>query len=66
MMLQNITLEISLKPFYDSSPDAVREVCRKVFQQWLPLCRVAEQVSILIWASDGSEILDYSGDLQDT
>ncbi len=66
MPLRNITLEMSLKPFYDTSPDAVVNVCRTMFGQWLPLCKDAEQVSVLLWIGDGSEILEYSGNMSDT
>lgn len=62
MRLRNVTLELSLKPFgYDPSEDGVREVARHLFSQWLPLCREAEMVSVLMWLADGSEILDYDG-----
>ncbi|NUQ01997.1 MAG: hypothetical protein HUU35_19290, partial [Armatimonadetes bacterium] len=63
MSLRNVTLELSLKPFFDPSEATARAVCRKLFGQWLPLLREAEQVSVLLWCSDGSEILEYRGDL---
>ncbi len=63
MSLQNVTLEISLKPFRDTSEGTAREVCTHLFTQWLPLLRHAERVSVLLWCADGSEILDYRGDL---
>jgi hypothetical protein len=62
-MLQNVTLEVSLKPFRDPSEAAVRAVCRELFMQWLPLCRHGDRVSVLLWAGDGTEILDYRNDL---
>lgn len=63
MSLRNVTLEMSLKPFFDDSEATARRVCRRLFTQWLPLLREAEQVSVLLWCADGSEILDYRGDL---
>lgn len=63
MQLKNVTLEISLKPFRDPSEEAVRSVCPHLFRQWEPLCRHADVVSVLLWAADGSEILEYQGDL---
>ena len=63
MSLKNVTLEISLKPFGDPSDEAVRGVCRHLFEQWAPLVREADMVSVMLWAADGSEILDYAGDL---
>ena len=63
MQLSNVQLEVSLKPFKALSEAGLREVCRRLFEQWLPLCRTSRQVSVLLWAADGSEILDYQGDL---
>ena len=63
MSLNNVTLEISLKPFTDPSEPAVRKVCRHLFDQWKPLLREADGISVMLWSADGSEILDYTGDL---
>ena len=64
--MRRVTLEVSLKPFWDLHPDAIRDVAREIFRQWVALHRHAEEISILIWAADGSEILDYAGDLDQT
>lgn len=58
-----VTLEISLKPFCRTDEAFVHEVCAGVLEQWRPLLKGRETISILIFAADGSEILDYSGDL---
>ncbi len=63
MPFKNITLEMSLKPFKKNEPKAIRAVCREIFTQWSSLLRHAEMISIMLWTADGSEILDYSGDL---
>ena len=34
-----------------------------MFTQWYSLLRHADTVSIMLWTADGSEILDYSGNL---
>ncbi len=60
---KSITLEMSLKPFKKNEPEAIREVCREVFTQWNSLLRHADTVAVMLWTADGSEILDYSGDL---
>jgi len=61
--LRDVQLELSLKPFWDIS-DATRDgVCRELFTQWLPLLRYAETVSVMLLVGDGSEILEYTGDL---
>ncbi|HOG49862.1 MAG TPA: hypothetical protein PKY10_04685, partial [Lentisphaeria bacterium] len=66
MHLKNITLELSSKPFFDDSEDTMRAVCQHLFRQWLPLLETADQVSVLLWLADGSEILEYTGDLNQT
>lgn len=61
---RDIQLEMSLKPFWDNSAETREGVCREVFLQWLPLCRHAESISVMLWVGDGSEILEYEGDLE--
>lgn len=64
--LRNLTLEISLKPFWDTKPVAIEAVARKIFTQWGTLIRHSDQVSVMLWTADGSEIFDYSGDLDES
>jgi len=61
--MKNLTLEVSLKPFYGLDDAATRAVCAEALAQWAALIRHAGQVSILFWAADGSEILEYPGGL---
>ncbi|HBC89092.1 MAG TPA: hypothetical protein DCZ94_19305 [Lentisphaeria bacterium] len=65
MKISTVTLEMSLKPFRDPSPDGIDKVLKTLFEQWRPLYKDADSISILLWASDGSEILEYSGNLDD-
>jgi len=60
---RDLQLEMSLKPFFESSADFRREICAELFTQWMPLARHAERISILLWVGDGSEILEFSGNL---
>lgn len=61
-----VCLELSLKPFgYDKSVAGCEAVARELFTKWQPLLRYASGCAILLWTSDGSEILDYTGDLDD-
>lgn len=64
-MFRSVTLEMSLKPFKKTDDEYVRKVCAQVFEQWYPLIKNREVVAIMLWASEGSEILDYSGDLDE-
>ncbi len=66
MNWKNITLELSGKAFRNSSAEEICRVGNVMFHQWQELWLEAEQISILLWISDGSEILDFSGDLQQT
>ncbi len=61
--MKTLTLEISLKPFYALDDDATRAVCRAALRQWDALARHAESLSIMLWSADGSEILEYTGEL---
>jgi len=56
-----LTLELSLKPFKaENEEDAV---IAELLLQYAPLIRAASSLSFQFWSSDGSEILEYSGDL---
>ncbi|AGA76688.1 hypothetical protein [Echinicola vietnamensis] len=59
----NITLEASLKPFKQNDEAYFKKVASEMFTQWHSLLRHADTVSVMLWTADGSEILDYSGDL---
>ena len=45
-MLKNITLEVSLKPFKKTDSEYIEKVCREIFEDWRPLVRDAETVSV--------------------
>lgn len=63
---KDITLEMSFKPFKSTKQEDIEIVCREVFKQWEELLTYADGISILLWTSDGSEILDYKGDLEES
>lgn len=65
-MITDLTLEVSLKPFHDLSKEGISKVCERIFMQWQPLIKDIDHLSVLFWAADGSEILDYKGNLNDT
>jgi len=65
-MIQNVCLEITLKPFKDKTAEGYGKACETLFRQWLPLTVNAETISVLLWISDGSEILDYNRDMDAT
>ena len=64
-MFNDITLEMSLKPFKKTDSEYIRSVCAKIFEQWRPLLKGRKTISVMLWVGDGSEILDYSGNMDD-
>ncbi|MGK6350893.1 hypothetical protein [Parapedobacter sp. DT-150] len=60
---QTTVLEVSLKPFKRNDPAYIRAVATEMFTQWHSLLRHTDTVAVMLWTSDGSEILDYSGEL---
>ena len=62
-MYKHVTLEVSFKPFKETGEEYIRKVCAGIFDKWKPLIKNCETVSIMFWASDGSEILEYSGNM---
>ena len=55
---------MSLKPFKRIDEETLNAVCRTIFHQWTHLLDRSEMTSVLLWTADGSEILDYRGDLK--
>ena len=78
--LRNITLEISAKALVGGaasgraespskgprSVTAAGSAARTMFRQWRALADRADQVSVMLFTADGSELLDWSGDFSDT
>ncbi len=60
-MFKEVTLEVSLKPFYNTYDASVEQVVEKIYEQWKPLIKEREIIRIMLWIGDGSEILDYDG-----
>lgn len=64
-MFENITLEMSLKPFKKTDAEYIKKVCSGIFEQWKPLLKNRKTISVMLWTADGSEILDYAGNMTD-
>lgn len=62
--LRRVSLEMSLKPFRSMDPAHIEQACAEAFRQWLPLLRMGETASMLLWVADGSEILEWDGNLE--
>ena len=65
-MFKNITLEVSLKPFKQTDDEYIKSVCASIFRQWYPLLKNRSKISVMMWTADGSELLDYAGNLDDS
>lgn len=62
--MKSVTLEMSLKPFKNTTSQFIRNVCNGIFLQWRPLLNDVKEISVLLWTADGSEILDYTGAME--
>ena len=65
MNVGRVCFETSLKPFKKIDDEYIESVCVELFEQWKPLIDKATGIAVMLWTSDGSEILDYSGDIND-
>ncbi|MEI7733140.1 MAG: hypothetical protein WCO56_26445 [Verrucomicrobiota bacterium] len=63
LLFDKVTFEMSLKPFRVMEESAIREVCTTIFRQWDGVIRRCRSVGVMLWTADGSEILDYAGQL---
>jgi len=63
---KQVSLEISLKPFYDTTPETREAVCYDLFRKWMSLCKDADVISVMLWVGDGSEMMEFSGNMDDT
>lgn len=66
MRLGRICLELSLKPFKKSDDEYINRTCRELFEAWSALLHYASGCAVMLWCGDGSEILDYSGNTEDS
>ena len=61
--MRELTLEMSLKPFKEKGDEYIDAVVTGMFRQWGMLIKRFDSVAVLLWTSDGSELLDYTGDV---
>ena len=62
--VRRIALELSLKPFGLNDGRSFDECARHIISAWRPLCEAGDEVSFMLWVADGSDILDWSGGLE--
>lgn len=61
--VKRIALELSLKPFGRDDGRSFEACARHVITAWRPLLEAATEVSFMLWVANGSEILEWRGDL---
>jgi hypothetical protein len=64
--MKEIVLEISLKPFLSRKAESYGKTAEELFRQWRPLWDGAERLSVMLWTGDGSEILEFGGEMEKT
>ncbi len=65
MTVGRVSLEMSLKPFRRTDDAYIEKVCEELFDGWRELLQYADSVAVMFWTSDGSEILEYTGNPDD-
>ena len=61
-----VCLEASLKPFKSFEREDIEKVCETLFSGWQKLCDKASDIAVMLWTADGSEILEYAGELSES
>ncbi|MDY2777732.1 MAG: hypothetical protein SOU51_05085 [Collinsella sp.] len=64
--MKEFTIEMSLKPFKEKGDRYIGRVLERMFRQWSMVTDRFDSVSVLLWTGDGSELLDFTGDLSRT
>jgi len=62
---ERIQLEMSLKAFFKTDQKSIDKVCEKIFINWESLADRSEEIAIMLWVSDGAEILEWHGDFNE-
>lgn len=62
--VKRVAIELSLKPFGCNDGRSYDECARHVITAWRPLCEAGAEVSFMLWVADGSDILEWSGNLE--
>lgn len=64
-MFKRVNLEVSMKVFKQTDSEYIKKVVTCFFDHWAPILKKREAISVLLWVSDGSNILDYTGNLDE-
>lgn len=61
---RRVCLETSLKPFTKLDPASIVATCNRLWSNWDRLVERVDEILILLWVGDGSEVLQWQGDLK--
>lgn len=62
-LVRGCTLEFSPKPIFRKDDEFLTHLFTELFRTYRQLLKHAERVSILWWLSEGTDILEYDGDM---
>jgi RNA polymerase sigma factor (sigma-70 family) len=62
---QRFVIETSLKPFKALDPESIAATCEQLFTNWERLIERSDEVCVLLWVGDGSEIYQWHGDWEE-
>ena len=61
--LCDVQLELSLKPFRSARTEDIEALTLDIVRKWQTLIRHSDQLSLLLFTGDGTELLEYDGNL---
>ena len=64
-LVRGLTLETSLKPFFDVSEAGITDTCCRLLTNWQRLIDGADCIKILLWVSEGNEVYEWRGDFEE-
>lgn len=64
-MFKRVNLEVSMKVFKKTDREYIKNVVNCIYDHWSAMLKNREAISVLLWVSDGSNILDYTGNLDE-
>ena len=63
---QRVALETSLKPFAnDFTPEGIRNTCLHLWANWERLVERCQEICVLLWVGEGSDIYEWHGDMDE-
>lgn len=64
-LFDRVVLEFSLKPFYRVEAGSFADTAAEIMKTWSDLASASQALAALLWIGDGSEILEWKGDVEE-